>query len=186
MPNERNECKMNAKDMNREAFEKEERALRNAVNGKTVKSSADEFTGKITKAESVQEEVLQAEPKTPESKKDMDIFVSRDSKAFREMGVFEVKADVHEVPVVHMEPEMERAPRNIYEQKLPPETEFTGRLAESFHVPEERSKKVVTASGKVIETDTETIVKNKLEVQGISANLRSSWHQIALFFDRSG
>ncbi|MBQ5599145.1 MAG: DNA translocase FtsK 4TM domain-containing protein, partial [Lachnospiraceae bacterium] len=33
----------------REAFEREERALRNAVSGKSVKSSADEFTGKITK-----------------------------------------------------------------------------------------------------------------------------------------
>ncbi|MBR5266867.1 MAG: DNA translocase FtsK, partial [Lachnospiraceae bacterium] len=147
----------------REAFEKEERALRNAVNGKPVKSSADEFTGKITKPEAAQEEIAHIEPKTPDGKIDKDIFVSRDNKAFREMGVFEDSNAMHEVPVVHMEPEMERAPKSIYEQKLPPETEFTGRIAESFHVPEERTKQVVTASGKVIETDTEEIVKKKLE-----------------------
>ena len=173
----------------REAFEREERALRNAVSGKSVKSSADEFTGKITKPAEAEEVPTEAEAKKPETvkieKMDEDIFVSRDSKTFREMGVFPANERVHpaeaEIPVhtgsvfdeaVYVlndetvsvpEPEMERAPSNIYEQKLPPETEFTGRLAESFHVPEERSKKVVTASGKVIETDTETIVKNKLE-----------------------
>ncbi|MBE5971797.1 MAG: DNA translocase FtsK [Lachnoclostridium sp.] len=159
----------------REAFEREERALRNAVSGKSAKSSADEFTGKITKPAAMQEEEIPFEedekraPAGKSEKKDEDIFVSRDSKTFREMGVFPqaVKAQTAEevatIPVSAMEPEMERAPKSVYEQKLPPETEFTGKLAESFHVPEERSKQVVTASGKVIETDTEEIVKKKLE-----------------------
>ena len=150
----------------REAFEREERALRNAVSGKTVKSSADEFTGKITKPVAVVEEEvpfeeeLKIEPMNKADKKDEDIFVSRDSKTFREMGVFPERAKVQ---TVEAEQEQPIHTGSVYEQKLPPETEFTGRLAESFHVPEERSKKVVTASGKVIETDTEEIVKKKLE-----------------------
>ncbi|MBR6614470.1 MAG: DNA translocase FtsK, partial [Lachnospiraceae bacterium] len=143
----------------REAFEREERALRNAVSGKTVKTSADEFTGKITKTAAVEEEI----PFEEDSKKDDDIFVSRDSKTFREMRVFEESYVLNEETISNAELEMERAPKSVYEQKLPPETEFTGKLAESFQVPEERSKKVVTASGKVIETDTEEIVKKKLE-----------------------
>lgn len=143
----------------REAFEREERALRNAVSGKIVKTSADEFTGKITKPLAAEEEV----PFEEDPKKDDDIFVSRDSKTFREMRVFEESYVLNEETISNAELEMERAPKSVYEQKLPPETEFTGKLAESFQVPEERSKKVVTASGKVIETDTEEIVKKKLE-----------------------
>lgn len=137
----------------REAFEREERALRNAVSGKTVKSSADEFTGKITKPNAIEEAPVETELKKAET----EIPVHSGS-------VFDNAVHVlYEENVSDPEMEMERAPKNIYEQKLPPETEFTGKLAESFHVPEERSKKVVTASGKVIETDTEEIVKKKLE-----------------------
>ncbi len=184
----------------REAFEREEIALRNAVSGKKAKKTSDDtFTGKITKpAEPEENDIVPAaeEQKKNSVKMDEDIFVSRDSKTFREMGVFPeqaVKPNVEEkapvisgsvfdtdidtepyvlneeywepvsVPKVSMMEETGSSANSEYVQKLPPETEYTGREAESFHVPEERSNKVVTATGKVIETDTEEIVKKKLE-----------------------
>ncbi len=222
----------------REAFEREEKALRNAVSGKNAKnakaSSADVFRGKIQGAgiekdytsdekeaghesgHTAEEEQRPDILRLDTGKKDEDIFVSRDSKTFREMGLFPerkkkeevaktpifeeeipihtgsvfdevfieaadaaqegnwepvtpyrreeaAEAEIERAPVMYSAEESYSAPNSEYVQKLPPETEFSGKLAESFHVPEERNKQVVTATGKVIETDTEEIVKKKLE-----------------------
>jgi len=94
----------------REAYEAEEKALQNAVHKKNSKKSdktvekktanpnaesaidpADVFNGKITKpsADEVDEVPFEADTVKSSYKKDEDIFVSRDSKAFREMGLFQ-------------------------------------------------------------------------------------------------
>lgn len=93
----------------REAYEAEEKALQNAVHKKNSKKSektaekksadsnadgavdpADVFYGKITKAsaDDVDDVPFDADTKKPPYKKDEDIFVSHDSKALREMGLF--------------------------------------------------------------------------------------------------
>ncbi len=236
----------------REAFEKEERALRNAVgdtgsagtkgNGKKKAgkseagnleasaggadaSEADVFRGKITKPTDAEdgEAVAEGDVKKSSYKKDEDVYVSRDSKSFREMiypedkkkmvpehayadlpdGLDEedatARAIVMDIPIQtqtragsvfdvdfdtssysHDEEDwetvtpyrsaeetketvaFERAPRGVAEETA------TGRLAENFHVPEER-KRVVTASGKVIETDTEELTKKRLEKRKMDA-----------------
>ena len=229
----------------REAFAAEEQALRDAVSGKESKKtgkisakarkteeesgesamvSADVFKGSITKAGTIEDEdevPFEEDIKIKPLRKDEDIFVSRDSKTFKEMGLFPerepakipepeiaaakehfeepiIKAgsvfddDFNTEPYVETEeywepvnafrepepvvipepvvvPDPEPTVSNGFETVAEAEEHYTAREAESFHVPEERSKRVVTASGKVIETDTEEIVKKKMEKRKIEA-----------------
>ncbi len=220
----------------REAYAAEERALRNAVhtelNGhagaeagtakksaKAEEDPANVFKGKITMAGISEDdgrtpdEPVKAEP----VQHDEDIFVSRDTRTFREMGMFPQQAMVPEIdellaraeadravqepvpePTAAFEYEPEHFPEPWYQEEpetvpvstLRPAVELPSADAdeweeipagpvnpyqtepklidrktesgETFHTPEER-KKVVTASGKVIETDTEEIIKQKNE-----------------------
>ena len=189
------EVEMNA--AYREAYEAEEKALQNIVH-------KDVFSGKITKSVPEEEEAVPFEedlkPSSYENK-DEDIFVSRDSKAFRDMGLFPediparnlmenlgsevrtgsifdaefdtepyVETEEYWEPVQAVHPETGMAATAVagaFEPDFsgdPTPEEIIAPKKESviFHAPEER-KQVVTSSGKVIDTDTEEVVRKKLE-----------------------
>lgn len=153
------ESEINENAAYREAYAAEEEALRNAVHKDTKDEqplhSADVFKGKITKAgvpEEEEEVPFEEDMKVEPIQKDEDIFVSRDSKTFREMGVFDFDTEPCVKTEEYWEPAAEPEPVR----------------AEPFHTPEEH-KRVVTASGKVIETDTEEILKKKAEKRKLDA-----------------
>jgi len=158
------------------------------VKAETVPDPADVFKGKITKpAVEEEDEVSFEEDLTVQPiRQDEDIFMTRDSRLFREMGLF--AEPVYE-QIQEPEPEPIRAPEPVYEPVEQPvyhepeivyenpaamtyqepepvmeEVDPAKIIEESknFHKPEEH-KRVVTATGKVIETDTETILKEKAE-----------------------
>ena len=218
------EVEMNA--AYREAYDAEEKALQNAVhkkngkkaNKKAVKEDtpdpADVFNGKITKPE---EEAVKEEP-VSSYKKDEDVFVSHDSKALREMGLFAedepgrkimeglangtgsiFDADLDTEPYAetpdYWEPVDAKTAEDVHSIELPYEPQTSsklvagvGRVTEPefldeltpeeilaqkrgsvvFHTPEAR-KQVVTSNGKVIDTDTEEVVKKKLEKRRMEA-----------------
>ena len=181
---------------------------------KPIRNSADVFKGKITKAGMDEEEDVvpfEEDIKVQPIRKDEDVFVTRDSRMFREMGLFpEQKAEpayrpspamavYHEPadmpgetpdpngsgrPAVSVEPDEnpvitsayeepeEAAPAAIYHEPEPEveDVDPAKILEESrnFHKPEEH-KRVVTATGKVIETDTEAILKQKSEKRKMEA-----------------
>lgn len=178
----------------REAYEAEEKALQNAVH---KADSADVFQGKITKA-SVEQDMEDEVPfeenvKPVPPKRDEDIFIRRDGEAFRAMGLFgeekSVELDPQPVtesyeeepeywePIRMPEPVRVEEPVHIPERTYEPEflDELTPeeilarkRGTEVFHAPEER-KQVVTANGKVIDTDTEEVLRKKVEKRKMDA-----------------
>ena len=214
----------------RAAYEAEEKALQNAVHKKGKKKGtsvsddnpihpADVFKGKITKAGEEEEDVVpfDEDVKPASYKKDEDIFVSRDSKTFREMGLFpedesgrkimenleqkkssgsvfdmeldtepyvetsdywepvhafspdEVNVQAEKEAVAASIPTVEYVEEYPFEaDPMPMEAPVNKRESVVFHSPEER-KQVVTATGKVIDTDTEEILKKKAEKRKLDA-----------------
>ena len=266
----------------REAFEAEEEALRGVVHKDTKKkgrktekaeavsepargadnNSDDVFRGKINRADAVKadeevpfEEDIVIEP----YRKDEDVFVTRDSRMFREMGLFpesevpiseaaivmesrkqmaaepqpEITPELHAKTVQLSEPEnipepqAETAPLSKPEIVPEPEIRNSAYVSEldtepyveteeywepvsvpqasvaqasmsqvpdpvsaaepevpteptdTFHTPEQR-KHVVTASGKVIDTDAEEIIKKKAEKRKMEAAEKEAADQAVL------
>ena len=191
-----------------------------AQESEKISDPADVFKGKITKAGMEEEEDVvpfEEDIKIQPLRRDEDVFVTRDSRMFREMGLFpeqknepsyrptpamavyhepEIEPDeipvttsVYEEPIYEIpveipvqEPELEpmqtmsvyEEPKITYETPVTPDYEEPEPFIEDvdpakiieeskhFHKQEEH-KRVVTATGKVIETDTETILKQKAE-----------------------
>ena len=84
--------------------------------------------------------------------------MSRDTRTLEEMELFSAPSFESEGRLSEKQT-AESAPKPSFEEPVPV-VEDSG----IFHTPEER-KTVVTASGKVIETDTEEIVKKKMEAR---------------------
>lgn len=219
----------------REAFAAEEKALQNITGNRQKnndkkeqpENTDDVFKGKIHRPETKPEEETEDDEvpfeediKIEPYRRDEDVFVTRDSRMFREMGLFpemkvigeekhepeikaaeiykeEAKESEISIPVLS-EPEPEIVRESVVEEKFPSfedeldtepyvETEENWesvavpyqqkepaiskaeeKRSDTFHAPEER-KHVVTASGKVIDTDAEEIIKKKAEQRKIEA-----------------
>lgn len=183
----------------------EDRKAENAVSAEDRKEAAaaadraDIFVGSIASPlKNAEEDVVPFEEDTKPSSasgRDEDIFLSRDTRTLEEMELFSgtVSAesgreaaensgcDEDQVPweeasssessdmELHHEETENSRDRHADRQEEPADSGL-------FHTPEER-KTVVTASGKVIETDTEEIVKKKMEKRKMDAAERADSEQ---------
>lgn len=161
--------------------------------GAAVSNPADVFVGKIAApvpSKAVQEdEVPFVEDKVIPVRRrmDEDVFVSRDTRTIEEMDLFGIPAaygekEETEVPFEEsgiFEAAGPEKSGTVYEE---PEIAAVTSVAEDdgfFRTPEER-KKVVTAAGRVIETDTEELVKKRLEKRKMDAAEKDAADQSVL------
>ena len=143
--------------------EKEPAAAMQAQEKIQMPDPADIFVGKIaappTSFAADEDEVpFEEDISLSRPRVDEDVFVSRDTRTLEEMELFSAPSFESEGRLSEKQT-AESAPKPSFEEPVPV-VEDSG----IFHTPEER-KTVVTASGKVIETDTEEIVKKKMEAR---------------------
>lgn len=143
--------------------EKEPAAAMQAQEKIQMPDPADIFVGKIaappTSFAADEDEVpFEEDISLSRPRVDEDVFVSRDTRTLEEMELFTAPSFESEGRLPEKQT-AESAPKPSFEESIPA-AEDSG----IFHTPEER-KTVVTASGKVIETDTEEIVKKKMEAR---------------------
>lgn len=143
--------------------EKEPAAAMQAQETIQMPDPADIFVGKIaappTSFAADEDEVpFEEDISLSRPRVDEDVFVSRDTRTLEEMELFSAPSFESEERLSEKQT-AESAPKPSFEESIPA-AEDSG----IFHTPEER-KTVVTASGKVIETDTEEIVKKKMEAR---------------------
>lgn len=125
-------------------------------------SPADVFVGKIVAPEVKQEPEEDVVPFEEDRtillrpRMDEDVFMSRDTRTLEEMNLYD--------------------PRKELTDTEEPDTSILAAAVEDdgfFRTPEEK-KTVVTSSGKVIETDTEELVKKRLEKRKADAAERAA------------
>ena len=143
--------------------EKEPAAAMQAQEKIQMPDPADIFVGKIaappTSFAADEDEVpFEEDISLSRPRVDEDVFVSRDTRTLEEMELFSAPSFESEGRLSEKQT-AESAPKPSFEESIPA-AEDSG----IFHTPEER-KTVVTASGKIIETDTEEIVKKKMEAR---------------------
>ncbi len=151
--------------------EKEPAAAMQAQEKIQMPDPADIFVGKIaappTSFAADEDEVpFEEDISLSRPRVDEDVFVSRDTRTLEEMELFSDPSFESEGRLPEKQT-AESAPKPSFEESIPA-AEDSG----IFHTPEER-KTVVTASGKVIETDTEEIVKKKMEARKQAAAEKS-------------
>lgn len=166
-----------------------------------ISDPADTFTGRITppagysseKEEAKKKDTYSALSIEPEPEADSSeyggIYMRRDTRTLEEMDVVPLKAEQEEIyeeipalvpaeapeiiPEVMPEPEIAEAP---YEMEAVEDTEELNY--DSIFVPEE-PKRVVTASGKIIETETDLLEKKleKRKAEAVQENVNEGVRQ---------